>query len=124
MTKNEKKKLTLTDLIEKKEQYQVKTGAKKDLYLDQLDATVTIIQPDRSTVLDSFESESDEYMVYNIVIDPNLKDAELQKAYGCAEPMDIVTKIFDPGTVVGIAKAGLKLAGFESNVTVVEDLKN
>jgi len=40
------------------------------------------------------------------------------------EPMDIVSKIFNPGTIAGIAKAGLKLAGYESNVTAVEDLKN
>lgn len=124
MTKQEKKKLTLIDLIKEKEKYQVKTGTKKELYLDQLDATITILQPDRSMVLDAIESESDDYMVYNIVIEPNLKDAELQKAYGCVEPMDIVSKIFDPGTISGIAKAGLKLAGYESNVKAVEDLKN
>lgn len=124
MTKIEKKKLSLTDLIENKEKYQVKTGVEKDLYLEQLGATVTILQPERSMVLDSFESESDEYLVYNIVIEPNLKDPGLQKKYDCVEPMDIVTKIFDPGTVTGIAKAGLKLAGYDSKVKMVEDLKN
>lgn len=124
MTKIEKKKLSLTDLIENKDKYQVKTGVEKDLYLEQLGATVTILQPERSMVLDSFESESDEYLVYNIVIEPNLKDPGLQKKYECMEPMDIVTKIFDPGTVTGIAKAGLKLAGYDSKVKMVEDLKN
>jgi len=124
MTKIEKKKLSLTDLIEKKEKYEVKTGVKKELYLDQLDATVTILQPERSMVLDAIESQSDDYMVYNIVVEPNLRDAGLQKEYGCVEPMDIVSKIFNPGTIAGIAKAGLKLAGYESNVTAVEDLKN
>lgn len=124
MTKQEKKKLTLTDLIKEKEKYQVKSGVKKDLYLDQLDATITILQPERSVVMDAIESQSDEYMVYDIVIEPNLKDAELQKAYGCVEPIDIVSKIFNPGTIKGIAQEGLKLAGYESNVKAVEDLKN
>lgn len=124
MTKQEKKKLTLTDLIKEKEKYQVKTGVKKDLYLDQLNATITVLQPERSMVLDSIESESDEILVYNIVVEPNLKDTELHKAYGCVEPLDIVSKIFDPGTIKGIAQAGLKLAGYESNVKAVEDLKN
>lgn len=124
MTKQEKKKLTLTELIKEKEKYQVKSGVKKDLYLDQLDATITILQPERSVVMDAIESQSDEYMVYDIVIEPNLKDAELQKAYGCVEPIDIVSKIFNPGTIKGIAQEGLKLAGYESNVKAVEDLKN
>lgn len=124
MTKKEKKKLTLTDLIKEKEKFQVKTGVKKDLYLDQLDATITILQPERSVVMDAIESQSDEYMVYDIVVEPNLKDAELQKAYGCVEPIDIVSKIFNPGTIKGIAQEGLKLAGYESNVKAVEDLKN
>ena len=124
MTKKEKKKLSLTDLIKEKEKYQVKSGVKKDLYLDQLDATITILQPERSVVMDAIESQSDEYMVYDIVVEPNLKDVELQKAYGCVEPIDIVSKIFNPGTIKGIAQAGLKLAGYDSNVKAVEDLKN
>ena len=102
----------------------VKTGLKEDLYIEQLDATITILQPDRSTVMDSIESESDELMVYNIVVEPNLKDTNLHNAYGCAEPIEIVTKIFNPGSVAGIAKAGLKLAGYESKVSAVKDLKN
>ncbi|MEK4715337.1 phage tail assembly chaperone [Sporosarcina sp. FSL K6-5500] len=124
MTKIEKKKLTLAELIDKKEQYLVKKDVTQELYLEKLDATVTIIQPNHQTVLDAIESESDDYLVYSMVTEPDLKDKDLQKAYGCAEPIDIVSKIFDPGTVTGIAKAGLKLAGFESNVTVVENLKN
>lgn len=124
MTENKKKKLTLSELIEKKEQYLFEKDITKELYLDQLDATVTIARPDRQTVLDAIESESDDYLVYSMLVEPDLKDKDLQKAYGCAEPMEIVSKIFDPGTITGIAKAGLKLAGFESSVTAVEDLKN
>jgi len=124
MTKIEKKKLSLTDLIKEKEKYQVKSGLKQELYVEEMDATITIVQPDRSVVMDAIESESDDYMVYNIVTEPNLKDPELHKAYGCIEPIDIVSKVFYPGAITGIAKAGLKLAGYESNVKAVEDLKN
>lgn len=126
MTTNVKKKLTLTELIQQKEKYQVKTDAKAELYLDQLDATITISKPERSLVIDALEmkEEGDPYLVYNVVVEPNLKDAELQKAYGCVEPTDIVYKIFDEGTIAGIAKASLKLAGWESDVKAVENLKN
>lgn len=124
MAEDKKKKLTLTELIEKKEKYTAKEDVTTELYLDQLDATVTIMKPERQTVLDAIESESDDYLVYSMLVEPDLKDKELQKAYGCKEPMDIVAMIFDPGTVTGIARHGLKLSGFESNVTVVENLKN
>ena len=127
-----KKKLTISELIDNKEKFQTKNDIKEELYLDQLDATITIIKPERSLVMDTiemandkkFEGDSDDFFVYNIVVEPNLKDPELQKAYGCVEPVDIVSEIFDIGTISGIAKAGMKLGGYESNVTVVENLKN
>lgn len=126
MTTQAKKKLTLTELIQQKEKYQVKTDAKEEIYLDQLDATITISKPERSLVIEAIEmkEEGDPFLVYNVVVEPNLKDSELQKAYGCAEPTDIVHKIFDEGTIAGIAKASLKLAGWESEVKTVENLKN
>lgn len=127
-----KKKLTITDLLERKEQLVSKKKKTKELYLDQLDATITIEEPERSMVVDTielgneenFDGNADDYMVYNIVVDPNLKDTDLQKAYDCKEPMDIVSRIFDIGTVTGIAKAGMALAGYNSTVTPVDDLKN
>lgn len=126
------KKLTITDLINKKEQLTAKKKSTKELYIEQLDATVTIETPDRSLVLEAIEmgqdenieSNGDDFLVYNIVTEPNLKDTELQKIYECKEPIDIVTKIFDIGTVSGIAQEAMKLAGFTSRVTPVDDLKN
>lgn len=129
-----KKKLTLNDLISKKEQLNRNNKEKKkqELYLEQLDAIVTIEEPDIALVSESgelasdknYEGNSDDYLVYNILVDPNLKDPELQKAYDCTEPTDIVSAIFDIGTVAGIAKEGLRLAGFESQVKQVDELKN
>ncbi|MGE7838007.1 phage tail assembly chaperone [Viridibacillus arvi] len=126
------KKLTITELIDKKEQYVLKQDVKKELYLEQLDATLTIIKPERELVIDTiekgsdenFDGNSDEFFVYNIVVEPNLKDPELQKAYGCVDPTEIVSKIFDVGTVAGIAQAGMDLAGFSSKVEAVKNLKN
>lgn len=126
------KKLTITELIDKKEQYVLKQDVKKELYLEQLDATLTIIKPERELVIDTiekgrdenFDGNSDEFFVYNIVVEPNLKDPELQKAYGCVDPTEIVSKIFDVGTVAGIAQAGMDLAGFSSKVEAVKNIKN
>lgn len=126
------KKLTLTDLIKEKEKYQVKADTKQDYFLERLGASITIRKPERSLYLESMQMLQDEelkgkadiFMVYNIVVEPNLKDSELQKAYGCIEPYDIVEKIFEPGEINLIAGAGLGLAGYHSELKKVEDLKN
>src|SRR5690606_7659942 len=119
-----KKKLTLKHLIDQKEQLirDLKGKKTQDLHIEQLDSTITIEEPDVALVSESielaqdenYEGTGDEYLVYNIVKDPDLKDRELHKIYGCAEPSDIVKKLFDPGTIQGIAQAGMTLAGFGS----------
>lgn len=126
-----RKKLTINDLIKNKDNIKNKKTT-QELYLENLDATIVIETPERSLVLESielgedesYEGTGDEFLVYNIVKEPNLKDEELQRAYGCVEPMDIVTEIFDPGTIRGIAEFSMELAGYTSSVTPVDDLKN
>lgn len=127
-----KQKLTIADLIAKKEQLVKKKKKTENLYLEALDSTVTIEEPERSLVLemlemandDSSESSSDDFLVYNIMLEPNLKDKKLQEEFGCVEPTDIVSKIFDVGTVSGIAMAAMELAGYNSKVSTVDELKN
>lgn len=126
------KKLTLTDLIKEKEKYQVKKDVTEELYIQRLDASITIRKPERSLCLDTISmsrdkdqaDQADVYMAYNIVVEPDLKDTELQKAYGCVEPTDIVEKIFDPGEIASISQAGLELSGYISSAKRVKDLKN
>lgn len=129
---SELKKLTLTDLIKEKEKYKVKADVTEDLYLSRLDASITIRKPERSLCMESFEmvndqnqaEKADAFMVYHIVVEPNLKDAKLQQEFGCVEPIDIVEKIFEIGEITQIAKAGLELAGYSAGVDKVKDLKN
>ena len=126
------KKLTVTDLLKNKEQYQVNKDVKEELFIERLDSSITIKKPERSLCLEAFElandknrvGESDVFMVYNIVVEPNLKDAQLQKEFGCVEPTDIVSKIFEAGEIVQISKAGLDLAGYTKGVNKVKDIKN
>lgn len=126
------KKLTVTDLLKDKEKYQVKDNVTDELLIGRLGASITICKPERSLCLEAFQmgqdpkqtDKADEYLVYNIVIEPNLKDAQLQKAFGCVEPMDIVHKIFEPGEISSIAQSGLDLAGYAQRLSRVKDLKN
>lgn len=127
-------KLTMDDLIKQKESLIRKKGVKKkmDIYLEQLESVVTIEEPDSSLVTESIDigsdekqdSNGDDFLVYNVMIEPNLKDAELQKIYECKEPVDIVNSIFSPGTVSAIAVEAMKMAGYMDGITPVAKLKN
>ena len=75
--------------------------------------------------MDAYSGESDAYLVYECVTEPPLKNKQLQQAYGCQEPLDILDKIFEPGEVVNISKAVLSFAGYvDDSVKAVEELKN
>lgn len=72
------------------------------------------------------KDDSDEYCVLNSVVEPNLKDPALLQAYQCAEPTDIVKKLFDAGEISAIALKIAKLSGYSKDIDfeVHKDLKN
>ena len=112
---------TMTEEAKKEE-----IAAKKEATVDFVTSigTVTVKKPTKSMVLESIERDKtgDAYLILQQMVEPNLKDPALQEAYGCAEPLDIVEKIFLPGEVVNLAKAIMKTSGY--GVDIVEDLKN
>lgn len=128
MSKDKMKKITIKDLIAKAEQSKTDKKELRQLYVTSLDGTITIIKPDRSMVLEAMDMENEEdgdrYLVYNCVVDPNLKDKDLQNAYKTISPLDIVDKVFDPGEVASISKEIVRLAGYIDSVKVVDDIKN
>src|SRR5690625_2672728 len=125
-----KKKLTLNDLIKEKEKYQVKDDVTEELFIPRLDATITIRKPERSLCLESIQmgqqddKEGDVFLVYNTVVEPDLKDKELQQAFGCVDPTEVVLNLFESGEIVNIAQSALDLAGYSDSVKKVNDLKN
>ena len=125
MTGQEKHtRLTLDEMIRRSEQVkEAKNKNKtKELYVESLDGTITITKPMN---MDAYSGESDAYLVYECVTEPPLKNKQLQQAYGCQEPLDILDKIFEPGEVVNISKAALSFAGYvDDSVKAVEELKN
>lgn len=127
MNKETVTKLTLKDLIAKKEQVLDSKKKTRNLYIKSLDGIITIEKPSIETIVDASKidsgMESDKYLVYNCIIEPNLKDKELQKVYGCIEPSDIL-KIFEDGEISSIARECMNLAGYSGSVSVVDDIKN
>lgn len=129
----EKKVLSLATLIKEKAKYKLGEETKTaELKVERLDAIVTIEIPDTQLCMDALSAKdddtgakSDDYLVYTIMQEPNLKDAELQKAYECDEPTDILEMIFTRGEIADIASFALDAAGFKrGTVKAVETLKN
>jgi hypothetical protein len=127
------KTLTIQELMAQKESLKKKEKRTERLYIESLGAEIVIQEPSRALALEGLEmaqddmrsDKADPYLVYNCVIEPNLKDPELQKAFGCAEPIDIADIIFLPGEVSAISGNILRLAGYGKGVTKVDkELKN
>lgn len=120
------KKITIKELIAKKDELKNKKDETKELYIKSLDANITIRKPDKALCMDAMDmglKGGDEFMVYHSVIDPKLKDKDLQSAYECVSPMEIVEKVFEIGEISLIAKECISLAGFTDSVKVIDEIK-
>ena len=125
----EHKRLKLEDLINK-------AGEKKgdkyvEIYIKRLDATIKAKEPDNTLILESIDilkenaHESDLHLVYNSIIEPNIKNSTLHNAYNVSRPVEILDEIFSLGEISNISKTLLKNSGYEDNsVKLVEDIKN
>lgn len=123
---NKATKLTLAELLRRKEQMLAARKTKKtlDLYVKSLDATITIEEPDGALCRDANDmepGEGDKYMCYECIKEPNLKAKDAQEAFGCAEPMDIVEVVFKAGEIPQIAIECMKLAGYMGGVEAVKN---
>ena len=128
---NKKTKLTLDELIRRKVQIQEAKKQRKtqDLYIDSLGGTITITEPTKEILIDVTNMDKDtysinKYVVYNCVTEPNLKSQELQDTYECAEPYDIVDKLFSYGEVMQLGSYLNQLSGLTSGVEKLEEIKN
>ncbi|WP_025114165.1 phage tail assembly chaperone [Lysinibacillus fusiformis] len=121
MSKKEIKRLSVTDLMKEKEKYQVKDNVTEPVLVDRLGVEVVLRKPEKSLCVDTMkmgrdennDTDADEYMVYNTMVEPNLKDKELQKEFGCTLPTDIVSKIFEPGEIAQLSDVAFELAGYK-----------
>jgi len=122
------KKVTLEALVKQSKTLKEKKPSVREVYIHSLDGTVTVEEPSYELCLDAITGatgdSADVHLIYNCVISPNLKDKELQTAYNCSEPDDIVRKVFKPGEITALSKALVGLAGYVNSVQVLDDLKN
>lgn len=71
------------------------------------------------------EAMENKYLIYTCCVEPGLNNKELQDAYECKEPIDIVDKLFMIGEITSIAQILVDNAGFNNDYkTVVKKAKN
>lgn len=122
-----KKIVSIQDLIKNKEAIQERKNKLYDIEIPNF-GIVTIKQPTMGLIAEatSMDENSDQYLIYESFVEPNLKDSTLLKEYACTEPTDIVNKIFKAGEIAFLSKAIMSSAGYgnELKFKVHDELKN
>ncbi|ERI06463.1 phage XkdN-like protein [Aneurinibacillus aneurinilyticus] len=140
--KPEIKKATIKDLLQLKKEKEVHSLKKSEVFVASIGASVTLQEPSEERAKDYLnewmygEASSDIYalseqnmrLVYDCVIDPNLRDSELHSAYKVSKlnPFEIVGKLFNAMEIIVLVNKLMGMAGIDSNrpVRLVDDLKN
>ena len=120
--------VTVADLIARREEIKNK---RKDRYdIETSIGTIIVKQPTLRMIDDILKGQdnrqNDIELIFETVIEPNLKDKDLQQAYGCTIPSDIVPMLFKPGEVSALARTIMRLAGFGASfeAKIHEEIKN
>ena len=119
--------VSIGELIAQKDELKAKRGEKYEV--ETSIGTLIMKQPSAALIeelVTMYGRMSDQYLILKCCVVPNLHDRELQAAYECAEPTDIVDRLFKIGEARTIAGKLMNKAGYDSNVTlkVHRELKN
>lgn len=82
---------------------------------------------DRKTNQKIIDYDTDRYNAYLLeacVVEPNLKDAELQEKYGVMGAGELLDKIMKPGQYMELLSEILDLNGFNDMNELIDDAKN
>ena len=131
--KAELKKLTLSDLIVRKEQRESSKADYRDIKVEALGGMLTLKKLPLSQVLTMLDDQDENAgMKENLDFEveliykscPMLQNKELQEAYGCQEPYDIVLRVLDDnvGALAELASAVLDFYGMGDSIR--DQLKN
>lgn len=120
--------ISIEDILKRKKFFEEKKKETKKLYVKSLDACIVVEKPDKELLFDvndmDDEAESDMYLVYECIKEPNLHSPEIQEAFKdkINNPMEIIYEIFEPLEVANISRELVKFSGF-GGVEEVEELK-
>lgn len=123
------KKVTLEDIIKRKDELQKSKNKTVKIYIESLDGYVVANKPDRALIADAHDMdnaiESNIHLVTNCIVEPNLKDKEAQEVFGAYTPKEFLQAILNDGEISYIAEELIEQAGYKKgNVRLVQDIKN
>ena len=125
------KQLKLQDLINKAGEHRQSKNKTLEIYVKSFDGIFKMKKPSNALLLESLDiasedaHEGDIHLIYNSVIEPNLKSEELQQSYGVTRPVEIVDELFDLGEIKAISIILAESAGYGKDVAcLVDDVKN
>lgn len=125
------KQLKLEDLINKAGEHRQSKNKTLEIYVKSFDGIFKMQKPSNALLLESLDiasedaHEGDIHLIYNSVIEPNLKNEELQESYGVTRPVEIVDELFDLGEIKAISTILAESAGYGKDVAhLVDDVKN
>lgn len=120
--------VTIADLIARRDEIKNK---RKDRYdIETSIGTITVKQPTLRLIDEAIKTQDgrqgDIELIFETTVEPNLKDKDLQQAYGCQVPSDIVPILFKAGEIGAIAGAIMRSAGFGNHIEakIHEEIKN
>jgi hypothetical protein len=119
--------LSLKDILKRKEYFKNRKNETKELYVKSLDANIVIAKIDRELYLEALDmerGEGDIHLVYNSIVEPNVKDTDLHKEFDISVPCEILDVIFEAGEITNISNEILKFSGYMDSVEAIEELKN
>lgn len=131
MNKETHKKLALEDLMARAEQRAGDKKAYKQLYIEPLDGELTVEKIPLTRVLSMLDGVNSNNMIdsldfqVNLIYQccPVLRNPELQGAYDCNEPTDIVCAVFED-KMDAISKAAEDILDFYGLADHKEAVKN
>lgn len=117
--------ITVQELIEQRES--INKRKKEKLTIKTSIGEVVAHKPSTTLMTEAMglDEDNDAYLVYNCIVEPNLKDKALQEAYECMEPLDIVHKVFEFGEIKAISDVLIKSIGVGKKLdhAIMEEVK-
>lgn len=117
--------VSINDLIAKREE--IKERKAQKMTINTSIGEIVAKKPSAYLMAEAMglEEHNDEYLVYNCIEEPNLKDKDLQEAYECHDPIDIVSKLFEFGEVKAISEVLVKSVGMGKKLdhVILDELK-
>lgn len=108
-------KITIQDLISNKNKIEDRAKGKTTFFVEELNGEMAFKHLSYKEYLDMVDEDYDDkdsLLIYEMCVEPNLKNDDLIKKLGCTSvPYEVVRKILSPTTINEIALKIMEISG-------------